>query len=144
MNVADGELQSLVHKVRSSEYILVIVGAGLSRPSGLPTFREDPGFWDRPVEQTATRSAFEQDPIYVWTLYERLRLMSLQARPNPGHMSLVQLAAAKPGLLTVSQNIDGMYCSLGTVLPLIYMQISSQEPATIHISWRICMAHYQG
>lgn len=107
MSESSSNLLALAQKIQRSEYILVVVGAGLSRPSGIPTFREDSWFWNRPVEEIATRSAFEQDPVYVWTIYERLRRLSLQAQPNPGHLALRRLAQAKPGLLTVSQNIDG-------------------------------------
>lgn len=104
------ESYRLIEKVRSSDYILVVVGAGLSRPSGIPTFRDDPWFWERPVEDTATETAFKQNPLYVWALYERLRLIALNALPNAGHTALARLAGAKSNLLTVSQNIDGTSC----------------------------------
>jgi len=86
----------------------MVVGAGLSRPSGIPTFRDDPWFWERPIEDSATETAFERDPLYVWAVYERLRLISRNASPNPAHVALAKLADAKPKLLTISQNIDGM------------------------------------
>lgn len=103
------ESYRLIEKVRSSDYILVVVGAGLSRPSGIPTFRDDPWFWERPIEDSATETAFKQNPLNVWALYERLRLIALDASPNHGHTALARLARAKPNLLTVSQNIDGTH-----------------------------------
>jgi len=101
------EAFSLVDKIRYSENILVVVGAGLSRPSGIPTFRDDPWFWERPIEDSATETAFERDPLYVWAVYERLRSISRNASPNHAHAALARLADAKPKLLTISQNIDG-------------------------------------
>jgi NAD-dependent SIR2 family protein deacetylase len=101
------EAQSLITKIRSSERILVVAGAGLSRPSGIPTFRDDPWFWERPIEDSASEKAFKRDPIYVWAVYERLRLIARDASPNSAHAALAKLASAKPKLLTVSQNIDG-------------------------------------
>jgi NAD-dependent SIR2 family protein deacetylase len=101
------EAHHLIDKIRCSEHILVVVGAGLSRPSGIPTFRDDPWFWERPVEDSASEAAFKRDPLYVWATYERLRLIALKASPNPAHTALSRLARAKPKLLTVSQNIDG-------------------------------------
>lgn len=101
------ELQSLISKLRHSTCILVVLGAGLSRPSGIPTYRNDPWFWENPVESTATEKAFQRNPLYVWAVYERLRSIARAAQPNAGHFALAQLARAKPGLLTVSQNIDG-------------------------------------
>jgi NAD-dependent SIR2 family protein deacetylase len=101
------EAQSLIEKIRYSEHIFVVVGAGLSRPSGIPTFRDDAWFWERPIEDTASETAFKRDPLYVWAAYERLRLIARKASPNPAHAALARLASAKPKLLTVSQNIDG-------------------------------------
>lgn len=112
------EADRLIRKIRCSEYILVIVGAGLSRPSGVPTFRDDPWFWERPIEDSATEAAFERDPIHVWTLYERLRIIALNATPNPGHAALARLAGAKPQLVTVSQNIDGKPSYVASMSPI--------------------------
>lgn len=105
--MTDLQAQHLISKLRSSERILVVLGAGLSRPSGLPTYRDDAWFWQDPVETTATETAFQRDPVYVWAVYERLRTIARNARPNSGHVALARLASAKKGLLTVSQNIDG-------------------------------------
>ena len=101
------EANSLISKIQSSERILVVVGAGLSRPSRIPTFRDDAWFWERPIEDSASETAFKRDPLYVWAVYERLRLIALNASPNPAHAALARLANAKPKLLTISQNIDG-------------------------------------
>ena len=109
------DAQSLIEKIRHSEHILVIVGAGLSRPSGIPTFRDDAWFWERPIEDTASETAFKRDPLYVWAVYERLRLFALHASPNAGHATLARLASVKPKLLTVSQNIDGMLRCFKTI-----------------------------
>jgi NAD-dependent SIR2 family protein deacetylase len=102
------EAHHLVDKIRCSEHILVVIGAGLSRPSGILTFRDDPWFWERPVEYSASEAASKRDPLYVWATYECLRLIALKASPNPAYTALVvlRLARAKPKLLTVSQNID--------------------------------------
>lgn len=99
-------LDDLVNKVASSEVILIVTGAGLSRPSGLPTFRDDPAFWGGSIERVATKKAFDEDPKFVWGLYERFQTLARDAMPNDGHFALARLAKVKPRLLTVSQNID--------------------------------------
>lgn len=101
------EANPLIFKIRSSERILVVVGAGLSRPSGIPTFTHDPWCWERPVEDSASEAAFRRDSLYVWAVHERSRLVARDASPNPAHVALARLARAKPKLLTISQNIDG-------------------------------------
>lgn len=107
VTMSTDEANSLISKIRHSERILVVVGAGLSRPSGIPTFRDDPWFWERPVEESASETTFKRDPLYVWAVYERLRLVARDASPNSAHAAIARLASAKPNLLTVSQNIDG-------------------------------------
>ncbi|KAK4903838.1 hypothetical protein LTR49_026603 [Elasticomyces elasticus] len=102
-----GLLEELVQYLRASKSILVVVGAGLSQSSGLPTFREDPEFWGRPIQQIASRNAFNEDPATVWGLYEHLRQLAINAVPNEGHVALAHLSQAKPSCLTVTQNIDG-------------------------------------
>ena len=97
----------LIQRIATSDRILAIVGAGLSRPSGLPTFRQDPEFWGRPISEIATKSAFLQSPASVWEVYERMRRIAIQARPNAGHEALARLSEAKPNFLTITQNIDG-------------------------------------
>lgn len=101
------EANFLISKIRCSERILVVVDAGRSRPSGIPTFRDDPWFWERPIEDSASETAFKRNPLYVWAVYERLRMIARDTSPNPAHAALARLASAKPKLLTVSQNIDG-------------------------------------
>ena len=98
----------LIRSLQSSERILAVLGAGLSRPSGLPTFRQDCWFWGLPVEEIATKSAFNRDPIRVWAVYERLRQLARLAQPNLGHIALAALATVKPQLLVITQNIDGL------------------------------------
>ncbi|KAK6400607.1 hypothetical protein LTR81_024155 [Elasticomyces elasticus] len=105
----DPAVSSLVHCIRSSERILAVVGAGLSQPSGLPTFQGDGAYFrGRPSRELAHKSAFDNDPILVWTFYENRRQMALKAVPNSAHLALVELAKQKPQLLIVTQNIDGL------------------------------------
>ncbi|KAK3616874.1 hypothetical protein LTR56_025666 [Elasticomyces elasticus] len=106
-------LEEVIQFLQESEVVLVIVGAGLSRPSGLPTFREDPGFWGHAIEEIATKVAFDRNPAQVWNLYERMRRLALDATPNEGHLALARLSKAKPSCLTITQNIDELSTDAG-------------------------------
>lgn len=99
---------SLVSATRSSEYVLALVGAGLSAPSGVPTFRGDGSLWrTRDIKSLATSHAFSRDPVLVWQFYEDRRRNAIAAQPNSGHYALAELASTKPHFLAVTQNIDG-------------------------------------
>lgn len=99
------QFQSLV---KTSNRILGLCGAGLSAPSGLPTFRGAGGLW-RNHEPTslATPDAFRKDPALVWLFYAWRRHMALKAQPNPGHVALARLAEKKENFLCLTQNVDG-------------------------------------
>ncbi len=100
-------LEEVIQFLQESEVVLVVIGAGLSRPSGLPTSREDAGFWGHSIEEIATKGAFDRSPTEVWNLYERMRRLALDTTPNEGHFALARLSKAKPGCLTITQNING-------------------------------------
>ncbi|KAK4891409.1 hypothetical protein LTR49_028669 [Elasticomyces elasticus] len=106
-------LEEVVQLLRESEVILVVVGAGLLKPSRLPTFREDPGFWGHAIEAIATKSAFDRNPAQVWNLYERRRRLALDATPKEGHLALARLSKAKPNSLAITQNIDELSTDAG-------------------------------
>ena len=106
--MSEAALASLVHFMRPAERILAIVGAGLSQPSGIPTFQGNGKYFrGRESHELACKATFEEDPILVWTYYESMRQKTLSAMPNAGHRALTALARVKPKMLIVNQNIDG-------------------------------------
>lgn len=108
--VSPADLESFSAHLRSSRRILALLGAGLSASSGLPTFRGVGGLWRNHDAMTlATPEAFAANPALVWQFYNYRRHMALQAQPNAAHRALAELARRKPGFLTLTQNVDGMY-----------------------------------
>ncbi|KPI45552.1 NAD-dependent protein deacylase [Cyphellophora attinorum] len=93
----------------NSRRIVALLGAGLSASSGLPTFRGAGGLW-RNYDATvlATPTAFRNDPGLVWQFYSYRRHMALNAKPNPAHYALAELARRNPQFLTLSQNVDNL------------------------------------
>lgn len=102
----DFEKSSLAQQLSSSEYILALIGAGMSAPSGIPTFR---GVSSSGLDTAwfATRAAYEQQPELVWRYYNERRRIAYQASPNPAHYALAQLSRSNRNFLAITQNIDG-------------------------------------
>lgn len=99
--------------LESSDRILALLGAGLSASSGLPTFRGAGGMWkNHQATSLATPQAFRHDPGLVWQFYSYRRHMALQAKPNPAHYALAELARKKKNFITLTQNVDGESLSL--------------------------------
>ena len=98
--------------------IVILTGAGVSKESGLDTFRDPDGIWSRVrLEDVATPAAFERDPARVHAFYNARRraLLSGDIRPNPAHAALARLEAEWPGeVLLVTQNIDDLHERAGS------------------------------
>ena len=91
--------------------IVILTGAGISAESGIDTFRDSGGLWERvKVEDVATPEAFARDPDLVLRFYDMRRAAIQTKQPNPAHVALARLDAAWPGgLLIVTQNVDDLH-----------------------------------
>ena len=98
--------------------IVVLTGAGISRESGLHTFRDADGIWATvKVEDVATPEAFARDPVRVQEFYNERRrgLANTGIAPNPAHLALAEFEAAFAGdFLLVTQNIDDLHERAGS------------------------------
>ncbi|PPJ56574.1 hypothetical protein CBER1_01861 [Cercospora berteroae] len=109
MSAISTDMSSLIEYLRESEYIVALVGAGLSASSGIPTFRGQGSLWHgHEITSVASRSALVRDPLLVWQFYEERRQNAANAKPNAGHFALARLAETKGEFLAITQNIDGI------------------------------------
>lgn len=98
--------------------IVILTGAGISRESGLDTFRCKDGIWSKvDLEDVATPEAFQRNPKMVHDFYNarRSQLVEDKPQPNPGHLALARLEQEWPGrVLIVTQNIDNLHEAAGS------------------------------
>lgn len=98
--------------------MVILTGAGISRESGLHTFRDADGIWAHVrIEDVATPEAFARDPDRVNAFYNerRRQLRSPDIRPNAAHLALAELERQWPGdFLLVTQNIDDLHERAGS------------------------------
>ncbi len=98
--------------------IVILTGAGISKESGLDTFRDADGIWAKVrLEDVATPEAFARDPAGVHAFYNHRRagLLDPAVRPNAAHEALARLEADWPGeVLLVTQNIDDLHERAGS------------------------------
>jgi NAD-dependent deacetylase sirtuin 5 len=94
--------------LEGSSRVLCLVGAGLSAPSGVPTWRGSNGLWnDISLRELASPQRFKDDPVTVWKFYGERMIESFSAEPNAAHLALAALARWHVGWLTINQNVDG-------------------------------------
>jgi len=102
--------------VDDDTFVLVLTGAGVSAESGIPTFRDANGLWEKhPVEKVASPAGFHADPALVWRFYSQRRAGAAGCAPNPGHHALMTLER-KLGdrFLLATQNVDGLHRKAGS------------------------------
>lgn len=99
-------------------FLVISTGAGMSRESGIPTFRGAEGIWrNYRAEDVATPAAFARDPKLFWEFQDRLRQMVAAAAPNAGHVALAQLQqslALGMECRVITQNVDRLHEQAGS------------------------------
>lgn len=98
--------------------IVILTGAGISKESGLATFRGQGGLWEGVrVEEVASPDAFAANPDMVHSFYNARKeaLLDSDINPNAAHLALQKLGADWPGEFTlVTQNVDNLHEGAGS------------------------------
>jgi NAD-dependent deacetylase len=118
--------------LRSAESAVVLTGAGISVPSGIPDFRSPgTGLWEKvdPME-VAHIDAWRRDPDRFWSFYGQRFASLTDTRPNAAHVAVAELE--RRGLVrgVITQNIDRLHRMAG-----------SERLVEIHgsIEWSVCL-----
>lgn len=102
--------------IKASNRAVVLTGAGISTPSGIPDFRsEESGLWNRydPFE-VASLTAFRYKPENFFDWLHPLAKTIFEAQPNPAHISLACLESAGLIQTVITQNIDRLHQRAGS------------------------------
>ncbi len=94
--------------------IAVLTGAGISKESGISTFRDNDGLWDNhKVEDVATPEAWVKNPKLVLDFYNERRRLCSECAPNGSHLVLKKL---EPYFHVdiITQNIDDLHERAGS------------------------------
>ena len=102
--------------IRNAERAVVLTGAGISTPSGIPDFRsEGSGLWsrDEPMD-VASLSTFRTAPERFFRWFQPLAGQILNAQPNRAHMALADFERAGHVRTIITQNIDALHQKAGS------------------------------
>ncbi len=110
MTANGGTLRQVRGAIRRAQGVMILTGAGVSADSGISTFRDFGGLWDRyRPEELATPQAFQRDPKVVWEWYDSRRRTVLSCRPNRGHKAIAQFLLSREDVTLATQNVDGLH-----------------------------------
>jgi NAD-dependent deacetylase len=101
--------------IANAQRVVVLTGAGISTPSGVPDFRSDQGIWQHydPFE-IASVASFRRDPLRFFAWFRPLLQRMLAAQPNPAHQALAHLEQRGRLQAVITQNIDGLHQAAGS------------------------------
>jgi NAD-dependent deacetylase len=126
------QAERLAQLLRNANRAVVLTGAGISVPSGIPDFRTPrTGLWEKvdPME-VAHIDAWRRDPDRFWQFYGDRFATLVDKRPNEAHRALAELE--RRGLIraVITQNIDRLHRVAGT-----------ERLIEVHgsIEWSICL-----
>jgi NAD-dependent deacetylase len=115
---ANGFNGKVIMRLDPNASIVILTGAGISKESGLDTFRDEGGVWSKVrIEDVATPDAYRANPARVHEFYNMRRagVLDDNLHPNAAHKALAELESKWPGdVLVVTQNVDDLHERGGT------------------------------
>jgi NAD-dependent deacetylase len=94
--------------------LVILTGAGMSAESGISTFRDAGGLWEKyRIEEVATPQAWATNPALVQEFYNARRKQLAEAQPNNGHKGLMELEQYF-NVQIVTQNVDNLHERAGS------------------------------
>jgi NAD-dependent deacetylase len=110
--------------------LVVLTGAGMSAESGISTFRDSDGLWEKyKVEEVATPEAFVENPTLVLEFYNQRRRQLYACEPNEGHRGLAALEKDFD-VQIITQNVDNLHERAGSTKVLhLHGELTKACPA---------------
>lgn len=94
--------------------LVVLSGAGMSAESGISTFRDAGGLWEKyPVMQVASAEGYVRNPELVIDFYNERRKQLLDVKSNAGHIGVAELEKDF-NVTVVTQNVDNLHEQAGS------------------------------
>lgn len=98
----------------AKKILVVSTGAGISKESGINTFRDADGLWENyPVMDVASADGFRRNPELVHEFYNARRKALLEVEPNAAHKGLVDLEKDYD-VYIITQNVDDLHERAGS------------------------------
>ncbi len=94
--------------------LVFLTGAGVSAESGISTFRDADGLWEKyPVMEVCSADGFRRNPALVHDFYNARRHQLLEVEPNAAHRAIAELESDYD-VMVITQNVDNLHERAGT------------------------------
>lgn len=94
--------------------LVFLTGAGVSAESGISTFRDADGLWEKyPVMEVCSHTGYLSNPTLVHQFYNDRRCQLLDVEPNAAHRAIAALERDFD-VMVITQNVDDLHERAGT------------------------------
>lgn len=94
--------------------LVFLSGAGMSAESGISTFRDSGGLWEKyDISKVASIEGWYEDPDLVQQFYNDRRAQLDKVEPNEGHKLIASLEK-EFNVFVVTQNVDNLHEKAGS------------------------------
>lgn len=108
------DLHTVARWLSEADAVVTFSGAGLSKASGIPTYRDTGGLWKQDGNlKFSSMDALASDPEGFRAFWASRCEDMAQAEPNAGHRALRELERRHGGVQHITQNIDGLLTRAG-------------------------------
>ena len=102
-------VEKVARWLADADRIVTFSGAGLSRASGIPTYRDAGGLWTQGDNlKFSSGDALAAVPAGFLDFWAARWAQLSQAEPNAGHRALAELERRHAGVQHITQNVDGL------------------------------------
>lgn len=100
--------------MKSKKSIVILSGAGVSAESGISTFRDNGGLWDKyDVMEVCSIDGWRRNPSLVLDFYNQRRAQLENVQPNAAHLDIAALEKDYD-VTVVTQNVDNLHEKAGS------------------------------
>ena len=94
--------------------VVVLTGAGISAESGISTFRDNGGLWEKyDIQEVCTPEGWARNPQLVTDFYNERRMQLMDTQPNLAHRLVAQLEK-RFNVTVITQNVDDLHERAGS------------------------------
>jgi NAD-dependent deacetylase len=105
---------NVAHWLSDADAIVSFSGAGLSKASGIPTYRDTGGLWKQGGNlKFSSADALASDPDGFRAFWAKRCEDMARAEPNAAHRALRELEQLRPDVQHITQNVDGLLSRAG-------------------------------
>ena len=104
-----------IFNITANSSIFILTGAGISKESGVNTFRDEGGLWENhKIDEVASPEGFRRNPSLVYDFYNKRRKeLNSGIIPNQAHDDLYKLEKIF-NINIITQNIDNLHEKSGS------------------------------